>query len=229
MSITTSLIVFDVNETLSDMSSMRARFVEVGAPAHFAEVWFSGLLRDGFALTAAGDTARFGTIGADLLRSVLLGEVLPQNVEEAVSHIMLGLTQLELHSDVAQGVRSLKGAGYRLSTLSNGSAQLAEGLLERSGLRGEFDFLLSVEQAELWKPARAAYEYAGRVSCLRAEELLLVAVHPWDIHGASAAGLQTAWLNRSGTAYPGYFSKPDITIGDLGELAIALGPAGGNA
>ena len=31
---------------------------------------------------------------------------------------------------------------------------------------------------------------------------MLVAVHPWDIDGASRAGLVTAWLNRSGGPYP---------------------------
>jgi 2-haloacid dehalogenase len=43
------VIVFDVNETLSDMSSMGQRFEDVGAPAHLAKTWFAGLLRDGFA------------------------------------------------------------------------------------------------------------------------------------------------------------------------------------
>ena len=47
-----ALLVFDVNETLSDMSPMGQRFEDVGAPAHLATTWFAGLLRDGFALTA---------------------------------------------------------------------------------------------------------------------------------------------------------------------------------
>jgi len=31
-----------------------------------------------------------------------------------------------------------------------------------------------------------------------AEQMLLVTVHPWDIHGAARAGLSTAWINRAG-------------------------------
>jgi 2-haloacid dehalogenase len=50
-----SVIVFDVNETLSDMSPLGERFSEVGAPAELARLWFSTLLRDGFALAASGD------------------------------------------------------------------------------------------------------------------------------------------------------------------------------
>ena len=39
------VIVFDVNETLSDMAPMASRFADVGAPGLLARVWFSTLLR----------------------------------------------------------------------------------------------------------------------------------------------------------------------------------------
>jgi 2-haloacid dehalogenase len=51
-------MVFDVNETLSDMSPMAQRFSDVGAAAHQAATWFATLLRDGFALTVTGGTLR---------------------------------------------------------------------------------------------------------------------------------------------------------------------------
>jgi len=43
-----SVVVFDVNETLSDMAPMAERFAEVGAPELAARLWFAVLLRDGF-------------------------------------------------------------------------------------------------------------------------------------------------------------------------------------
>ena len=52
--------------------------------------------------------------------------------------------------------------------------------------------------------------------------MLLVAVHPWDIHGAARSGLRTAWLNRTGARYPSYFQAPDITISVLTELPAVL-------
>ena len=51
------MIVFDDNETLSDLSPLGARFVEVGASASAAPLWFASILRDGFALTARPDLA----------------------------------------------------------------------------------------------------------------------------------------------------------------------------
>ncbi len=52
--------------------------------------------------------------------------------------------------------------------------------------------------------------------------MLLVAVHPWDIHGADAAGMQTAWINRSGSRYPGYFTQPTFEAQSLPSLARQL-------
>ncbi len=52
--------------------------------------------------------------------------------------------------------------------------------------------------------------------------MLLVAVHPWDIDGASRAGLSTAWVSRAGTDYPGHFRPPTHTVRALPELATLL-------
>jgi hypothetical protein len=54
-----SVIVFEVNETLSDMALLAARFADVGEPDLLARVWFASLLRDGFAPAAAGGKESF--------------------------------------------------------------------------------------------------------------------------------------------------------------------------
>lgn len=217
-----SVVVFDVNETLSDMSPMAGRFVDVGAPGHLAPVWFAALLRDGFALAAAGDSATFSMIGAEILRDVLRGVALTRGIDDAVRHVMDGLGQLNLHTDVAAGVRALKIAGLRLVTLSNGSTQLAQAMMSAAGIRHEFEALLTVEDAPAWKPVRSAYQYAALTCGVQPSDMVLVAVHPWDIHGASKAGLHTAWLNRVEAVYPGYFAAPDYTIASLRELVGLL-------
>ena len=223
MSNNLTVIVFDVNETLSNMSPMADRFADVGAPGLMARVWFAGLLRDGFALTVAGTNEKFATIAAQSLHENLTGLSLNRSVDEAVDHILHGFASLALHPDVAGAVRTLAASGLRLVTLSNGSTQLAETLFRAAGIREEFDMLLSVENAPGWKPLRAAYEYAADVCGVEVGRMLLTAVHPWDIHGAALAGLRTAWINRAGATYPGYFTAPDITVSSLDELASILG------
>lgn len=219
---TPSVIVFDVNETLSNMSPIAQRFDEVGAPAFLADTWFATVLRDGFALAAAGGTAAFLQIGSHLARESLRDQTLNRPIDEAVDHIMTGFGALQLHPDVAAGIHGLKQRQLRLVTLSNGSADLARTLLAQAHLEHEFDALLTVENAPAWKPVRSSYEYAAHACGVSLVDMLLIAVHPWDIHGAAQAGLSTGWLNRNNATYPDYFAAPDYTARTLGELADQL-------
>lgn len=217
------LLIFDVNETLSDMSPMAKRFEDVGAPAHLAATWFAGLLRDGFALTAVDFSDSFAHIAAESLRVGLHGLPLNRGAADAVSYIMDGFAGLPVHADVSDGIGALDGLGIRLVTLSNGSASVAEALFDRAGIREHFERLLTVEDAGRWKPAPEAYAYALQQCGVDPEDAMLVAAHPWDIDGASRAGLTTAWVNRTGGPYPEYFSAPDIAAVSLTDLADQLG------
>ncbi len=217
-----TVLLFDVNETLSDMAPMAGRFEDIGAPGHLAKVWFAGLLRDGFALTVAGVDEPFARIGADALRTTLHGLTLSGSADDAISHIMDGFAALQVHPDVSQGVRGLRDLGIRLVTLSNGSSSVARRLLQEAALVDAFESLLSVEDAGIWKPAAGAYAYALEHCGVPAADAMLVAVHPWDIDGARRAGVGGGWLNRSGATYPGYFLPPDLEVGSLLELADRL-------
>ena len=217
-----TVIVFDVNETLSDLAPMADRFTDVGAPATSAGTWFASVLRDGFALTAAGGQEKFAVIAGAVLRTMLTGLPLDRDLDAAVEHVMKGFMALPVHPDVPDGVRALRAAGYRLVTLSNGGAGVAQSLLERAGLLDEFEALLSVEDAGAWKPARSAYEHAAQSCGVPVQELLLVAVHPWDLDGAARAGMSAAWIDRSGSPYPGFFTPPTWTVRSLEELPAAL-------
>ena len=73
-----TLIVLDVNETLSDMSPLESAFEDVGAPRAAAPLWFATTLRDGFALGMAGHNAPFLELAKDVLRTVLAPYVAEQ-------------------------------------------------------------------------------------------------------------------------------------------------------
>lgn len=219
------VIVFDVNETLSDTAPLGEAFAAAGAPAHLARIWFAGILRDGFAVTAAGGNAGFAEIAQDSLAR-LLAESGEAADDSATAPIMAAFKGLGVHPDVVPGVEALSGMA-ELVTLSNGSATVADSLLLRAGVRERFRALLSVDDAPAWKPARSAYAYAAAECGRPAHRMMLVAVHPWDVHGAHRAGLRTAWLNRAGSQYPGYFARPDVEVADLPSLAARLADAAG--
>ena len=226
---TPEVLLLDVNETLSDLAPMAQRFAEVGAPPGLATTWFAGVLRDGFALAVGGTSASFARIGADLLRGHLSGLEIRRPLDEAVEHVMTGFTSLDVHPDVRVGLPALAAAGVRVATLSNGSASVARELLGRASLTDHVERLMSVEDAGIWKPARAAYVHGCDEMGVGARDAMLVAVHPWDLDGATRAGLRTCWVDRTGAPYPSYFRRPDLVVGGFDELARRFGAAAGQA
>lgn len=218
------LAIFDVNETLSDMRPLAARFAAVGAPDHLLPTWFAATLRDGMALASAGAFAQFRDIG----RAVLL-QLLPESPglglppAEAAEHILDGIGALPLHPDVAPGMRRLREAGVRLVTLTNGGPTTAADLLRGGGIEDLVERNLSVGEVGRWKPAPEPYRFACAELGVAAGEALMIAVHPWDVDGAMRAGLRGGWLDRHGRPYPAVFRVPDAAGRDLTALAEAIG------
>lgn len=216
------LVVFDVNETLSDMSGLSRTFEEIGAPAMLRDVWFAGVLRDGLGLAAAGASGPFAEIASDSLARLLGAHLAPDEIDAGVERVMDDFRSLPVHPDVTDGILALSAQGRRLVTLSNGAASVAEGLLERAGISDSFEAMLSVEDAGVWKPAAGAYRHALERCGVAADDAMLVAVHPWDTDGAARAGLASAWINRDDRSYPSYFTSPTVQADSLTALASAL-------
>jgi 2-haloacid dehalogenase len=218
-----SVVLLDVNETLSDLAPLAERFEEVGAPGDLLATWFAGTLRDGIALAASGRYAAFAEVARAALRP-LLARVrgLGAPVDEAADHVLAGIGTLPVHSDVEPGLRRMRDAGLRIATLTNGSAATAAGLLERAGIAHLVERNLDVAEVGRWKPAPEPYTYACRTLGVASGAAVLVAVHPWDVHGAKCAGLRGAWLNRHGDPYPGVFRAPDASAAELPVLVDRL-------
>ncbi len=219
---TTPLIVFDVNETLSDLSPLADRFVSVGAPAEASSLWFASVLRDGFALSVAGVRPSFLEVAREVLRAQFSQLPLEGEVEVAVDHVLGGFAELSVHADVVPGVRALADADVRMVTLTNGATAVAERLLTEAGLIDAFDRLLSVDDAPAWKPSREAYAYAARQCGVDPADMILVASHPWDVDGAVRAGLGAVWVDRRRSHYPQVFTPPTHTVTALDQVAEVL-------
>ena len=211
------VLVLDVNETLSDLSHLRKGVESAGIHWTIVDLWFARVLRDGFALATLGESAGFADIATHALRTLA-----PDLDDEVVTGFVAAFGTLPLHQDVAPGLRSLVAHGVPVVTLSNGSASVAESLLERAGVRDLVGQVLTVETAGVWKPAPAAYAVALEATGVQAAEAAMVAVHPWDLHGAAAAGMRTIWINRHNQAYPQFFTAPDLTVTSFEQLAARL-------
>lgn len=217
------VVVFDVNETLADLTPLSERLEAAGAPAELLATWFASTLRDGFALTAAGAYADFPAVAVGAL-STLLADIptLRDHAPEAAEGVVAGFAELPLHGDVRDAMTRLREAGIRIVTLTNGNAETTEALLRRGGVDQMVEQRLSVSEIGRWKPAIEAYRFAAERCGSPPEDLALVAVHPWDIDGAKRAGLLGAWLNRGSGPYPGVFQQPDVSAADLPALVDRL-------
>ena len=217
------LVVLDVNETLSDLAALRSSFSAVGAPPHLLDTWFASTLRDGFALAASGSSRPFPQIGAAVLTGLLTHvEGLGVPVPDAVAQVLDGVRALDVHPDVPEGLRVLADAGVRMVTLTNGSLAQTEGLLERAGVAGLVERRLSVDDVGRWKPHPDAYGYAAQQCGVALERCAMVAVHPWDLHGAASVGMATGYVDRRGTPWPAIFTRPTVTATTLPGVARGL-------
>ncbi len=225
---TARTIVFDVNDTLTDQNIFADRLQDVGAPSLLAKAWHAATLRDGFALTMVGAAAAYKDVARAALVGLLSGvETLSLHgrsvtMDEATDHVMGGFDTIGPHPDVVDGLRALAASGHQLVTLSNGATAVATGMLHRYSIADCVTQTLSVEDVGAWKPDRRAYDHAAERTGTPARDLLMVAVHPWDLDGAARAGLQTVFLDRNHTPWPHVFSPPDLVVHSLTELDAVL-------
>jgi len=217
------VVALDVNETLFSLAGLRQHFLSAGLDAEVLPLWFARVLRDGFALTAAGAYAPFAEIGAAVLHDV-------SGADDATStKVLAGFRELDPHPDVGPGLRRLREAGLRVVTLTNGSAEVTQALLQRAGLTDLVERPVSVDAVRRWKPAPEPYHHAAETCGVRPEQVMLVAAHAWDVDGAARAGLRTGWLSRLEGTFSPVFTPPDLQASTLDELATLLTEANGSA
>lgn len=214
------LVVFDVNGTLFSMSPVADRLAEVGLDGQM-DVWFARILRDGFAAAAAGGFAAFADLARHHLQ-VLLEAQGAESSDESFEHVIGGFEQVVAHPDVEPGLRRLADAGVPVVTMTNGTVDITRRFLERAGLDRFVEATYDVAMARQWKPASGAYRFVVDRHEVDPRDAVMVAVHPWDLQGAAAAGLATAWINRSGARYPEPFPAPDVRGRSLVEVVDAL-------
>ncbi len=101
--------------------------------------------------------------------------------------------QLPAWPDSVSGLAQLR-TKYTTAALSNGGFALLTRLVKGAAL--PFDCILSAELARTYKPDAAVYHTAASLLDVAPEQVLMVAAHKWDLDGARAAGLRTAFLTR---------------------------------
>ncbi|MEN3792303.1 haloacid dehalogenase type II [Fulvimarina sp. MAC3] len=213
-------IIFDIIETVFALDSVRPSLVALGLQPGDLDTWFAFGLRDAFTLNATQSISPFPEILKSALTQLLAKRGLDP-AEEDRRRVFEAMRSMPPHKDAAEALGLLKEDGVPLYALSNGARASTKSLLEQVGLTDFFTDILSVETIAQFKPSKPVYDHGVAATGLAADQVMLIATHAWDCHGAKAAGLKAAFVAR-GQAYPDVMLAPDLTGNELVDVARAI-------
>ena len=213
-----TVCVFDVNETLLDLSALDDGFERLFGDRAVRALWFQQMLQSALVTTVTGRYLPFGTVGAAALRMVAerRGVSLGEDDEE---RLLEGMRTLPPHPEVAQSLELLRADGFRLAALTNSTLAVARVQIGNAGLADLLDGVLSADEVKRLKPAPEPYRLAAERLGVGLSDVRLIAAHAWDVTGALRAGARAAFVARPGMVLDPTGERPDIVGADLREVA----------
>lgn len=204
-----NIILFDINETVLNLSMLKPKFKATFGDERVMATWFSMLLHSSTVCIMTDVKTDFATLAGTMLESIAarMGIKLSQTMRD---DILSGFASLPPHIDIKQALNKLKSAGFRTVAFSNSSLKLISTQITNAGLIDYFDDIISVEATGSFKPDPNVYKFAAKQLNQPLESLRLVATHDWDTHGALSVGMRAAYINRSGAIYHPLYRQPDI-------------------
>jgi len=215
-----STIVFDVNETLLDISTLEPFFQRVFGNATVLREWYAELILYSQTMTLSGMYVPFGELASGVLRMV--GEnnqVVVQDTDVSDMKSLFG--SMPAYADVAPALTKLRDAGFTLVTLTNSAPSPAPTPLEKAGIAALFDDHFSVAEVGNFKPHPLTYKMVADRLGVDTSNLCMVACHLWDTIGAQSVGCQGAFIARphNSVLHVPNVPRPDFTSYDLSKLA----------
>jgi 2-haloacid dehalogenase len=215
------LIVFDVNETLLDLTTMEPIFARILGNPEDMRLWFANLIMYSAALTVAGCYVPFTDIGAAVMK--MLADTRGIRITDADKRELTErFSTMPPYPEVPPALRKLRAAGFRLFTLTDNLLEVQTRQLEHGGIADLFERRFSADGVKHHKPSRQAYGYVERELGVGPEQLFLIACHTWDTLGAVAAGWGAALIRRVGNDLLGVGPQPTIVGDTLDEVADRL-------
>lgn len=215
------ICVFDMNETLLDLSGLDPLFVDVFGDAAVRREWFTQVIQSALTDVVIGTYHDFGAVGAAALQMVAARRGV-ELVESEQQRILAGMRRLNPHADVIESLDLLRRAGMHLAVLTNSPQATAEAQLSYANIRDYFEQVLSVESAGRLKPAPEVYQMAARTLGVGTGDLRLIACHAWDIAGALHTGCAAAFVARQGQVFDPLVPQPDVVGMDLRDAAYRI-------
>lgn len=133
--------------------------------------------------------------------------------------LVAAIERLDPFPDVIEALTGLH-EHYKLVVLSNGDRDMIERGTAHVGF--PFDRVISVAEADSFKPHVATYRKAAELVDLEPTQIMFVANHAFDCIGAKAFGMRTAFIDRRGRPFGETPYAPDLVVKDFAGLAEAM-------
>ncbi|MGL4780852.1 MAG: haloacid dehalogenase type II [Bacteroidales bacterium] len=219
------VIFIDVLETLLDINPLKEEIAKLlGGRRDLAECWFTNLLLYSLVDTLNDRLHTFRDIAFSSFEMLATANNIIYTKDEVLKVLNM-VSQAPPHSDVPEGLRLLKTAGYKLVTLTNSSLTTVNEQIHFAGIEEYFDACISVDDIGYFKPHRHVYRRAAERMGVEPEECLLIAAHGWDIAGALESGMRAAFIARKNSAIYPLAQAPEIaedTLIDVAEQLLQL-------
>jgi 2-haloacid dehalogenase len=141
------------------------------------------------------------------------------HTDAEVRYLVSCIERLKPFPDVPEALARLQ-TRYEIVVLSNGDPDMLE--TARDYHKIPFDRVISVKEAESFKPHIATYTKAAEIMGVKMNEVLFVANHAFDCLGAKAAGMRSAFIDRRKRPFGGTPHQPDLWVDDMKSLADVM-------
>jgi len=138
---------------------------------------------------------------------------------DAVRSLAASEQRLEPWPDSVRGLDRI-ASHFPVVGLSNASQSALTRISAHAGLR--WHQVLSAEDAQSYKPHPDVYQLAITNAGCSPDRLLMVAAHAWDLRGAQAVGMRTAYVERPVGDPPSATDSFDLHAQGLDDLATRL-------
>lgn len=161
----------------------------------------------------------------DILRSGFRAAMLEHGLaasEATVEQFAVAIPTMGPHPEVPDALRRLR-EHYKLAIFTNSDEDLIAHNVARIGV--PFDYVITAERAQAYKPSRHIFEYAYRRMGVTKDETVHVAMGMFlDMKACHELGVRGIWVNRLGQAgNPDWL--PYAEVSDLDKAAALLLPS----
>jgi 2-haloacid dehalogenase len=213
----TTVIAFDVNETLLDLRALDPAFEDLLGSAALRAQWFAQMLQLSFVGGLTGQYVDFSTAQNAALRMLAARVGKPVTATQA-DEMVHRMDSLPPHPEVPGALRRLRQTPLKVVALVNSLEVVGEAQLANAGVRDYFDAVISADSVRHLKPAPEPYHFVAKTLGVNISEVRLVAAHSWDVSGALAAGCRAAFVARPGMVMSPIGAQPDIAEADIAAV-----------